>query len=131
MTRVNRAARLVAVAAMAIVVSAAVVTPASATGQFACDYRFQTWPGGFWAELMITNNGPAVNGWTAHWTFDNDERLGSIWNAVMTQQTSDVTATPMPWNRSIPTGGSAAFGWTAFASTTETPTDITINGTPC
>jgi endo-1,4-beta-xylanase len=131
MADVGRVARLLAVTAAAIVLTATGVTPASATGPFDCDYGFVSWQTGFSAELSITNHGPALNGWTSDWTFDNDERLGSIWSAVMTQEGNRVTATPLPWTARIPSGGSIAFGWTAFASATQAPDDITVNGVPC
>jgi hypothetical protein len=131
MAGVGRVARLIAVTAAAIAVVATGATPASATGPFDCQYWFVAWPGGFSADLRITNSGPAVDGWTSNWTFDNDERLGNIWSAVMTQDGNRVSAAPVPWNRRIPSGGSVAFGWTAFASATRTPDDITVNGVPC
>jgi hypothetical protein len=131
MSRVRRTARLAAVAVLAIAATAAVVTPASAAGPFACNYWFVSWPTGFTAELRIANNGPALDGWTSNWTFDNDERLGSIWSAVMTQEGNRITATPAPWTRSIPSGGAIGFGWTAFATGTQVPDDITVNGVPC
>jgi hypothetical protein len=131
MAGVGRVARLLAVAAAAMVVAMTGVTPASAAGPFDCDYWFVSYQGGFTAELRIINHGPTLNGWTSNWTFDNDERLGAIWSAVMTQQSNRVTATPMPWTASIPSGGAIGFGWTAFASATQAPDDITVNGIPC
>jgi hypothetical protein len=131
MTGVGRLARLLAVTAAATVLAVTGVTPARAAGPFDCNYWFVSWPTGFSAELVITNHGPALSGWRSNWTFDNDERLGQVWNAVMTQQGNRVSAGPMPWNGTVPSGGSLAFGWTAFASATQTPDDITVNGVPC
>jgi hypothetical protein len=127
----SSARRLLAVAAASVLVVAFGVRPASATGPFECDYRFLAWTGGFVAELQIDNQGPAVTGWTSTWTFDFDERLGAIWSAVMTQSGNRVTATPAGWTGTIPSGGSIRFGWTALASQTNTPDDITVNGSPC
>jgi len=129
--RVGRVARLFAVTAAAMVVTLTGVTPASATGPFDCDYWFVSYGGGFTAELRIINHGPTLNGWTSNWTFDDGERLGAIWSAVMTQDGNRVTATPLPWTATIPSGGAIGFGWTAFASATQTPDDITVNGVPC
>jgi hypothetical protein len=131
MAGVGRVARLLAVAAATIVLTVGGVTPANATGPFDCHYWFVSWPTGFSAELMIANNGPAITDWTSHWTFDDDERLGQVWNAVMTQDVNRITATPPPWYRTLPSGGMISFGWTAFASATQVPDDITVNGVPC
>jgi hypothetical protein len=131
MAGVGRLARLIAVTAAAIVLAVTGVTPASAAGPFECDYWFVSWPTGFTAELRITNHGPAVTDWTSRWTFDNNERLGQVWNAVMTQDANRIAANPPPWYRTLPPGGMINFGWTAFASTTQAPDDITVNGVAC
>jgi hypothetical protein len=127
-------ARLVRFLALAVSVVALAVaaTPAQAAGGFSCYYRLLTFPNSFFmADLFITNNGPAITSWTAHWTFSSDERLGNIWSAEMVQQNHDITARNLAWNGTVGTGQTAAFGWTAFATSTSVPTDITVNGVRC
>jgi hypothetical protein len=131
MAGVGRMARLLAVTAAAVVLAVTGVTPARANGPFDCFYWFTTWQTGFTAELRITNHGPAVTDWTSNWTFDNSERLGVVWNAVMTQDANRITANPPYWYRTLPTGAMINFGWTAFATATQVPDDITVNGVPC
>ncbi|GAA0390046.1 cellulose binding domain-containing protein [Acrocarpospora corrugata] len=117
-----------------VLVGAAVALPlpAHATPAFSCAYRFVAWTGSFNAELAITNNGPAINSWRAHWTFSTATTNLVGWQAKLHQQTPyDLTASNMPWNGTIPSGGVTTFGWTAFAVTTAAPTDITVNGIPC
>ena len=125
-----RLARFLALAA-SVVVLAVAATPAQADGGFSCYYRLIYFQNGFMADLYMTNNGPPITSWTAHWTFSSDERLGNVWSAEIVQQNHDMTARNLSWNGGIGTGQTMAFGWTALASSTSVPTDITVNGTPC
>jgi hypothetical protein len=77
-------------------------------------------------------HGPALNGWTAHWTFQDPVQLLAAWNATMWQtHVRDMSGQNLQYNAQVPTGGTVAFGWTATAATAEIPTDITVNGVPC
>ena len=100
--------------------------------QLTCHYLLNPWSGGFSADLLIFNNGPTINGWTARWTFQEPTQLLGVWSAKMEQPSPhEMVAKPLPWNEVIPTGSMVVFGWTAFAAKTEVPTDITVNGIPC
>lgn len=128
-----RPARLLA-AAVTAVLPFAWAAPASAAEGAAvvCDYRFFAWSGGFVADLTITNHGPAVNGWTARWTFPTATANLGVWQARIEQPDAfTMTATNLPYNALIGTGRSVKFGWTASAASTEAPAVITVNGTPC
>lgn len=106
--------------------------PATADTGVTCAYTVTTsWPGGFTANVDITNNGPAINGWTLQWTFPTPTSLGTVWSAAITEQGNRATATSMSWNSAIPTGLTASIGWSARAASTAVPTDLTINGQPC
>ncbi|GAA0991724.1 hypothetical protein GCM10009555_079510 [Acrocarpospora macrocephala] len=125
--------RVKSVSLAAVVLAGALVSaPAGATPVFSCEYEFVTWPGSFSAELTITNNGPAISSWRVSWTFRAATTQSAAWQAKLSQRTPyDMTATNLPWNGGIGTGQVRTFGWTAFAVTTETPDDITVNGVPC
>jgi hypothetical protein len=138
MSRSARTHRLLAVAVTAAVLPLAAPAPAPAaepaagTGSFSCDYWFVTWDGGFVADLTITNHGPAVNGWTARWTMRTATGNLGAWSARMElPDPYTMTAANMSYNAVIGSGRSVRFGWTASAAGTETPADITVNGTPC
>ena len=119
------------VAATLISLTAA-ARPATAETGFTCTYTVTTsWAGGFTANVDITNNGPAINGWTLQWTFLTPTSLGSVWSAVITEQGNRATATNMSWNSAIPTGFTTSIGWSARAASTAVPTDLTINGQAC
>jgi hypothetical protein len=130
--RRNRAAAGVGLAAACLTLVVAGSTPASAAAGVNCQYRFTAWNGGFSADVYIVNNGPTINGWTVHWTFEHPTTVQSTWLATIAQRDPlDVTARNLTWNAVIPTGATTFFGWTAKAAGHTVPTDLTINGTPC
>jgi hypothetical protein len=120
-------------AAAMLIPMAAVARPADAAATVTCTYTVSnSWGTGFVANLAITNNGPAINGWTLRWTFPTPTADVSGWQAVITVQGGiKATATNMSWDGTIATGQTASFGWSAAAVSTGVPTDLTINGTPC
>jgi endoglucanase len=123
---------LVTVAASATLVATMAAPAHAAASPVTCQYSLVQWPGGFSADLAITNNGPTINGWFTHWTVDAPTTLGGVWQAVMWMPTPrDMVATNTPSNAVIPTGARVSFGWTAIAPSTDVPTDITVNGMPC
>ncbi len=129
-----RRSRAAVVAVTAAVLPFAVPAPASAgpAGAIVCDYWFVAWSGGFVADVVMTNHGPAVNGWTARWTFATATGNLGAWQARIEQPDAfTMTATNLSYNGIIGTGRSVRFGWTASAASTEAPDDLTVNGTPC
>jgi endoglucanase len=119
-------------AAATLISLTAVVRPATADTGVTCTYTvIGSWAGGFTANVDITNNGPAINGWTLRWTFRTPTSLGTVWSSVITEQGNQATATNMSWNGAIPPGFTTAFGWSARAVSTAVPTDLTINGQSC
>ena len=124
--------RKILLIAALLAATAAAPAHAAVPSPFTCRYMLNAWQGGFTADLFIFNNGPAVDGWTAHWTFQEPTQLLGVWAAKMEQPSPhEMVAMPMPWNKIIGGGSMVVFGWTAFAPKTEVPTDITINGLPC
>jgi hypothetical protein len=120
--------------AAALVAALGTAAPAHAAApSFECDYKvLGSWNGGFWADLTIANNGPAISGWYARWSMTHETSGLVGWNAIMTMPTAyEMTATSMPWNAQLRPGGATTFGWTARAAATEVPTDITVNGVLC
>ena len=124
-------------AAAAVVGSAALLAaapvPAWAQTAVSCRYDLTSWAGGFVAEVWITNNGPAINGWTVRWNFGAPTTVTSVWNAVLTQpEPSSAVATNPAWNGSIGSGQVASFGWSATTVGRATvPDTITLNGVAC
>jgi hypothetical protein len=90
------------------------------------------WNNGFIAVVTIVNNGPAINGWTVQWTFPSGQQINGGWNGEFSQNGASVTVEDAGWNASIPTSGSASFGFNAsFSGTNDPPTTFTLNGQTC
>ena len=90
------------------------------------------WGVGFTADVSIKNNGSAISGWTLGWSFPAGQTITNPWNATVTQSGASVSATNLGWNASIPSGGSAGFGFQADGSASNsTPTNFTLNGVAC
>jgi Glycosyl hydrolase family 12/Cellulose binding domain len=96
-------------------------------------YSADTWPGGFVANLTITNtSGAPVNGWTLRFTFPGDAVVTNMWNAAPTQSGRTVDARNLSYNATIAPNGTASFGFQAgFQSNGNAPTTFTLNGTTC
>ena len=63
------------IAALAVVLAAAGGTVAlagpaeAATGGCTVTYTARQWPGGFTADVQVTNHGPAIDGWSVAWDY--------------------------------------------------------------
>ena len=91
------------------------------------------WPGGFTANLTISNRGSsAINGWSLVWNFPAGQTISHGWNATYTQSGSQVTARNAPWNGTIPAGGSVSIGFNGtWNGSNPEPSSFTLNGTAC
>ena len=84
----------------------------SATAGCRVDYTISSsWPGGFGANVTITNLGDPVNGWRLTWSFGAGQTITQLWNGSSTQSGSQVTVTNASYNGGIATGGTATFGF--------------------
>jgi endoglucanase len=104
-----------------------------ANGTCAFTYHVDNdWGNGFTATVTIRNDGPAVTGWTTSFHFTGNQHVTNAWNGTLTSAGPTVTVTSAGFNASIPTGGTASFGFQATYSGTNTaPTSGTVNGTSC
>uniref|UniRef100_A0AAU2VF47 Endoglucanase n=1 Tax=Streptomyces sp. NBC_00003 TaxID=2903608 RepID=A0AAU2VF47_9ACTN len=104
------------------------------TAPCAVTYRVDNaWGNGFTATVTVKNTGAsAISGWTLGWSFAGDQRIGSAWNATVSQSGAAVTARDAGWNASLAPGGSASLGFQAtYSGTNAAPTRYTLNGTLC
>jgi len=105
----------------------------------ACQVTYtKSWEGGngFGANLVITNNGPAItNGWTLIFSFPNGQRLQNGWPVSFTQPAGSAqmtVASNADWNKSIGSGQSFTAGFNGtFSGTNNPPAAFTLNGTAC
>ena len=86
-----------------------------------------SWPGGFGAEVRVTNTGttPTSNGWRVVWTFASGQSIQNMWQAVYTASGNTITATnPPDFNKVIPAGQSITFGFNGIGPSTPVPNPV-------
>jgi beta-glucosidase len=82
-----------------------------------------SWPGGFQAEVTISNTGTsAFGGWKVSWSSPT-ATITSLWNGALTQSGANVSVASAAYNGTVAAGGSASFGFTANG-TPGTPSPI-------
>jgi len=102
-----------------------------------CNVRFvqdPPWNTGYTANMTITNNGAAINGWSLVFTLPAGQTIvQNGWNANYTPKSGQVTATDLGYNASIPAGGSiSSVGFqVSHTGNSSKPTAFTLNGRSC
>ncbi|MBB2741624.1 UNVERIFIED_ORG: hypothetical protein FHR35_001444 [Microbispora rosea subsp. rosea] len=90
------------------------------------------WPGGFGANVSVTNLGDPINGWKLTWSFSAGQTITQLWNGTYTQSGSQVTVTNVDYNGGISSGGSTSFGFNgAFNGSNPVPSSFALNGVTC
>ncbi|MEW2248259.1 glycoside hydrolase family 6 protein [Streptomyces sp. NPDC006975] len=132
--------RLALIAALALTagsgaaaLSAGTAGAAAAAAPCTVDYKVSNqWGTGFTAAVTVTNNGAARTGWSLKWTYGGDQKVSNAWNAKVTQSGAAVTAANESYNGSLPTGGSASFGFQAtYSGSNAVPATFTLDGVTC
>lgn len=98
-------------------------------------YATSAWPGGFTADVTVTNTGSTpVDGWKVGFTLPHGQRITNTWNATIPQSGGAVSAENVAYNQQIgASGGTQSFGFqgTYSGSALAKPTDFTLNGKAC
>jgi hypothetical protein len=96
-------------------------------------YAPSVWPGGFTANVTLTNTGTSAwPSWTATFAFPGDERVSNAWNAAVTQNGATVTANNVSYNGNVAPGASTTFGFQGtWSAGSASPTAFTVNGNAC
>ncbi|MGX7828529.1 endo-1,4-beta-xylanase [Actinokineospora sp. 24-640] len=96
-------------------------------------YTAHQWPGGFQAEVRITNRGSAdLATWTLAWSFPSGQRVTQLWNGRHTQNGAEVSVAHAGWNALLPVGRSVGFGFLAsWTGANTAPTAFSLNGIGC
>jgi endoglucanase len=135
---IRRSRRRIALVLSAIVAAVAglgILVPTIAQAAAGCrvDYTVQNqWPGGFTANVEITNLGDRIEGWQLRWTFPSNQQVTQAWNATVTASGSQVTAANVGYNGTIQTNAKVSFGFNgSFSGTNTNPTSFTLNGVEC
>jgi len=133
-TRAALAAGVAAGLATAGVVMATASAQAATTAGCSVSYSISSqWPGGFGANVTITNLGNAISSWNLTWSFGAGQTVTQLWNGTYTESGANVTVANTTYNGSVATGGTAAFGFNGSwnNSSNPTPTDFALNGVAC
>ncbi|GAA3202761.1 glycoside hydrolase family 6 protein [Dactylosporangium siamense] len=91
------------------------------------------WPGGFGAQVDVTNLGDPLTSWNVGWDFGNSSQtITQIWNANKTQSGVHVNATNLSYNGTVATNGTISFGFNgAWSGANPAGANFTVNGTAC
>src|SRR6185312_8448345 len=109
-SRAALAAGVAAGLATAGVVLATVSAQAATTAGCSVSYAVSSqWPGGFGANVTITNLGNAISSWNLTWSFSAGQTVTQLWNGTYTESGANVTVTNASYNGAVATGGTAAF----------------------
>ncbi|WP_243738052.1 cellulase family glycosylhydrolase [Cellulomonas shaoxiangyii] len=122
-----------AAAVVAVVGSIAVTDTASAAAGCRVDYTVASqWQGGFNASVQVTNLGDPVTAWDLRFSFGAGQTVNQLWNGTVTQSGAAVTVRNAPYNGTLPTNGTASFGFIGTsAGSNPAPTTFTLNGVTC
>jgi endoglucanase len=90
------------------------------------------WRNGFTADVILTNEGPGIDGWVLTYTAAPGVRVVQGWNGVWSQQGAEITIRNANWNATLETGDTVTAGVSAgFDRPNGPPTVFTFNGTTC
>src|SRR6266540_7363649 len=109
--RVRLAVVAVSVALAATAGAVTVTAHAAAAGCRVTYAVSSQWPGGFGANVSLTNLGDPVSSWILTWSFGAGQQVTQAWNATVSQSGAQVTARNVTWNGNLATNGSASFGF--------------------
>ncbi|MGM1064809.1 glycoside hydrolase family 6 protein [Saccharothrix sp. Mg75] len=89
------------------------------------------WTGGYTGEIVITNRGPAVTGWTLAFSAPGVS-VTQGWNGTWTDAGDAVRVVNTSWNGALASGGQVTVGYNANYSGTTPPFSApSLNGTAC
>ncbi|ASW55368.1 cellulose-binding domain-containing protein [Plantactinospora sp. KBS50] len=132
----RRSLRILSVAAVALAAAGVVVTANAAQAAAGCrvDYTVASqWPGGFTANIDLTNLGDPLTAWTLTWSFGAGQTVAQGWNATFSQSGSAVQASNVSWNGGLGTNATTTFGFngTWNNSSNPVPASFAVNGVAC
>ena len=89
------------------------------------------WSGGYTANLVIANTGPAaVTNWSAN--LSTTDKVSNAWNGSASPAAGGYNVLPASWTATIPANGSVSVGFQFDASGSQpaNPTRVLVNGVP-
>jgi hypothetical protein len=121
-------------AALLASVTVLVALPAGAAAA-GCSVNYAVssqWPGGFGANVSVTNLGDPLTSWTLTWSFGAGQTVTQAWNTSLTQSGTAVTANNVSYNGSVATNATVSFGFNAsWTGSNPVPASFALNGVTC
>jgi poly(3-hydroxybutyrate) depolymerase len=98
-------------------------TPPAQSGGCSATYRVvNSWPGGFQADVAVTNTGTtAITGWSVTWTLSPGQTISQVWNGSATTNGNTVTITNVSYNGALAPGAGTSFGMLVSGTATTAP----------
>jgi cellulase/cellobiase CelA1 len=96
-------------------------------------YTPKNYPGGFTAQVTISNKGrTSIHDWTLTFTFPGDQVISGAWNATFTQHGAEVFARGLNFDTTIRQGASQSLGFLGvWRSNNTAPASFRVNGRVC
>jgi hypothetical protein len=135
---IRKARNAIAVATLTALVGAvgavAATTANAATAGCSVTYTVASqWPGGFTANMSLTNLGDPLTRWTLTWSFGAGQQVTQAWGIVVTQNGAQVSGANADWNGNLATNASTSFGFNGSwnNSSNPVPASFALNGVTC
>ncbi len=125
-----------AVGVAALAFAGVLVTANTAQAAIGCRVGYAVsaqWPGGFTANVTLTNLGDPLATWAVTWSFNAGQTVTQAWGASITQTGVSVRAENTSYNGNLATNSSTSFGFNGGwnNSANPTPTSFAVNGVTC
>ncbi|MFD8734427.1 cellulose binding domain-containing protein [Streptomyces sp. NPDC059618] len=106
----------------------------SPQGPASCTVKYDVvdqWADGFQVNVTVTS-AEALDSWQVGWTFADGQRITQMWDGVLSQSGSRVTASAEQYNGSVAAGGSFTFGFLgSWHDGNASPATFTLDGGRC
>jgi cellulase/cellobiase CelA1 len=81
-----------------------------------------SWPGGFQAQVTLTNTGAAaLSSWALSWRFGGDQQISTLWNGSFTESGEQVAVSNESYNGSVAPGATVTVGFTGTYTSSDAP----------
>ncbi|KPL90283.1 cellulase family glycosylhydrolase [Herpetosiphon geysericola] len=129
----TRLAMLSGLVALVLASQPASTKPTAAAAACEVTYTISNqWETGFTANVSVKNIGIGLNSWQLSWGFAGNQTITNLWNGTLSQTGPNVSVANSAWAASLPSNGTASFGFQAsYSGTNAVPTAFKLNGVNC
>ncbi|WP_110515234.1 cellulase family glycosylhydrolase [Herpetosiphon llansteffanensis] len=129
----TRLAMLSGLVALVLASQPASTKPTAAAATCEVTYTISNqWETGFTANVSVKNLGIGLNNWQLGWDFAGNQTITNLWNGTLSQTGPSVSVANPAWAASLPSNGTASFGFQAsYSGSNLLPTAFKLNGVNC